>query len=173
MYFVSERIGMFKRVIGESTMRNFSKRTFLAILTAFAANPSWSNSKPYWSTRKTGFAADGADVVAYHSLSKKASAVMGKNEFKTEWKGGLWRFTNAQNLAKFQSNPEVYAPKFGGYCSLSVAHGGTSTGDRNAWHIHKGRLYLNGSKRARRKWRGNMHMFIRWAESKWPDVLSA
>lgn len=154
-------------------MQYYSKRAFLTFLAAAFASPAFAGPKPYWSTRKTGFVADGADVVAYHGLNENARAVMGKNEFAVRWKEGIWVFANAQNMAAFKSNPSKFAPEFGGYCALSVAYGGTSRGDKDAWHIHKGRLYLNGSKNVRRKWLRNKLQFIQWAQSQWPGVLSA
>ena len=115
-----------------------TKRRFLAVLGSFLAAPAWAAKKPYWSTRATGFAADGADVVAYHGLKGNAKAVEGKNDFVVSWKGGRFRFANRQTMAAFQANPKKYAPRFGGYCALSVAFKGNSTGDKHSWHIHQG-----------------------------------
>ena len=152
-------------------MRGISKRRFMFTGLALAAAPALAASKPYWSTRSSGYAADGADVVAYFSLKKNAKAVDGKKQFRTQWKGGYWRFSTAENLAAFRANPSKYAPRYGGYCSLSVALGGDSTGDRQAWHIHQGRLYLNGSKPVRSRWRRAINKYIRLADKNWPGVL--
>ncbi|WP_152493601.1 YHS domain-containing (seleno)protein [Roseovarius sp. THAF27] len=145
----------------------------MTALGAFIGSPAWAARKPYWSTRKTGLAADGADVVAYHGLGKNDRAIEGRNQIAVSYKGGTFRFANADTMAAFKANPERFVPQFGGYCALSVANNGSSTGDKDAWHIHQGRLYLNGSKQARSRWRRAINKNIRAAERNWPGVLGS
>ncbi|MEM6482579.1 MAG: YHS domain-containing (seleno)protein, partial [Pseudomonadota bacterium] len=106
-----------------------------------------------WNKGNGGFAADGADVVAYFSLDAEARGVPGTDAYVTEWDGARWRFSSAENLAAFEASPEQYAPKYGGYCAWAVAQGYTAHGDINAWHVEDGQLYLNYNNRIRRRWR--------------------
>ena len=54
----------------------------------------------------------GYDTVAYFTENK---AVKGTPEIQHRWKDAIWRFASASNRDKFASNPEKYAPQYGGY----------------------------------------------------------
>ena len=54
----------------------------------------------------------GYDPVAYFTQGK---AVAGKKEFEYKWQDAKWRFANKDHLNLFTSNPEKYAPQYGGY----------------------------------------------------------
>jgi YHS domain-containing protein len=73
-------------------------------------SPVWSKSliNQNWQ----GVAIKGYDPVAYFTLSKP---VKGSAEFQYEWMGAKWRFSSAQHRDLFKSNPEKYAPQYGGY----------------------------------------------------------
>ena len=153
-----------------------SRRLFLLTASMFAASPALA-ALPYWSIQETGFAADGADVVVYFELQaskkRRSDAVVGNDKFQTNWNGAKWRFSSKDNLRTFVANPEKFAPQYGGYCSLSLAFGKLSIGDPDAWYILRGKLYLNGSKRSRSKWRKKLVEYVNKANRNWPAVLDA
>ena len=60
----------------------------------------------------TGISISGYDTVAYHTESR---AVKGKKEFSHKWNDATWHFVSAENRDLFASDPERYAPQFGGY----------------------------------------------------------
>jgi YHS domain-containing protein len=59
-----------------------------------------------------GVAIDGFDPVAYFTQGK---VVEGSEEFSYHWMGAIWHFASSQHLEMFKSNPERYAPQYGGY----------------------------------------------------------
>ena len=59
-----------------------------------------------------GVAIKGYDSVAYHTENR---AVKGKREFSYRWNDALWYFVSAANRDAFISDPERYAPQYGGY----------------------------------------------------------
>jgi YHS domain-containing protein len=59
-----------------------------------------------------GLAIKGYDPVAYFTLG---TPTKGKSEFEYKWKGAKWRFSTSEHLNLFTSNPEKYAPQYGGY----------------------------------------------------------
>ena len=59
-----------------------------------------------------GLAIKGYDPVAYFKLGKPEK---GKSEFEFKWEGAKWRFSNSEHLDLFKTNPEKYAPQYGGY----------------------------------------------------------
>lgn len=111
-----------------------------------------------------GVALKGHDPVAYFRVAK---AVPGKPEFVHEWKGARWRFSNRANLEAFRTDPERYAPQFGGYCAYAVANGYVAPISPEAWHIEDGRLYLNYNKSVKEKWLEQRPHFIPQAERNW------
>jgi YHS domain-containing protein len=82
----------------------------------------------------------GYDTVAYFTEGR---AVKGKAEFAHDWQGGRWHFANATHRDLFAANPERYAPRYGGYCTLGVALGEYSDVDPEQWTIVDDMLYLN------------------------------
>ena len=73
-------------------------------------SPVWSKSRI--NTNWRGVAIKGYDPVAYFTLGKP---VEGSEEFEFEWMAVKWRFSNARHLDLFKSDPEKYAPQYGGY----------------------------------------------------------
>ena len=76
----------------------------LDLSTARAAEPVNADSQ--------GLAIQGYDPVAYFLQGK---ALKGAEEFAYQWMGAEWRFASVEHLDLFRSNPEKYAPQYGGY----------------------------------------------------------
>jgi YHS domain-containing protein len=140
--------------------------SLLLVNLAFAADPD------IFEHRKKG-AIKGADAVAYWSLPANSKAIRGSDEYRYEWRGAVWKFANAQNLAMFKADPEKYAPEFGGYCAFAVSHGFTKSVDPDRWDIVDGKLYLNYNGIAQRKWRKDQDLAIVRGHKNWPEVLTA
>ena len=153
-----------------------TRRIFLTTLTAGGAGALFLRpamaKEAYWYDNN-GYAADGADVVAYFGLSAGADGVRGSDAHMVDWNGARWRFASAENLAAFTADPERYAPQFGGYCSYAVSKGYTAHGDRNAWTVHGGKLYLNYNNSVRSRWSKDIPGNIAKGVANWPSVLSA
>ena len=84
----------------------------------------------------------GYDPVAYFTMKKP---VKGKSQFEYRWHDARWRFVSEEHMQMFTSNPEKYAPQFGGYCAEGMALGRKASIDPRAWLIVEDRLYLNYS----------------------------
>ena len=63
-------------------------------------------------TDTQGLAIMGYDPVAYFDQGK---SLKGTEELAYQWMGAEWRFASAEHLDLFRSNPEKYAPQYGGY----------------------------------------------------------
>jgi YHS domain-containing protein len=63
-------------------------------------------------TDTQGLAIKGYDPVAYFDQRKP---LKGSEKFAYQWMGAEWRFASAEHLDLFKSNPEKYAPQYGGY----------------------------------------------------------
>ncbi len=98
-----------------------------SIVTAIVADPL------------TGVAIEGYDPVSFFT---EAVPVQGLPDYEFEWAGVPWYFANAANRDVFMRAPEVYAPQFGGHCTMSLARGYLSDGKPAAYAVRDGRLYL-------------------------------
>ena len=59
-----------------------------------------------------GNAIKGYDTVSYFTEGKPTK---GSEEYQVQWQGARWLFSSEENLKLFQSDPEKYAPQYGGY----------------------------------------------------------
>lgn len=87
----------------------------------------------------TGVAIEGYDPVTYFTESEPRP---GLPDFEFVWSGVSWYFASAANRDVFMRAPDVYAPRHGGYCEMSLARGYLSDGKPNIYVIEKTKLYL-------------------------------
>jgi YHS domain-containing protein len=139
-----------------------SPALMLTTTAAFAATPSVY--------AENGIAVDGTDVVAYFTQSEP---VAGDANITHDYMDATWRFSSEENRATFAADPEKYAPQYGGYCAYAVSEGYTASTVPEAWSIVDDKLYLNFSRRIRRRWEGDIPGRIAAADANWPSVLSA
>jgi YHS domain-containing protein len=114
-----------------------------------------------------GVAIEGTDPVAYFEEGKP---VAGSSDFEHEWMGATWRFASAANRDRFATDPETYAPQYGGYCAWAVSQGYTAKIDPVAWKIVDGKLYLNYSKDVQTQWAGDIPGNVAKADANWPKI---
>jgi YHS domain-containing protein len=125
-----------------------------------------SNKTPEVYCSSSG-AIGGYDPVAYFTQNKP---VKGSQEFSYRWKDANWLFSSRQNRDLFTSNPEKYAPQYGGWCAYGCSKGRKATTDPNAWTIVDGKLYLNHSIDVKGLWMKNQKESIEAADKNWPGI---
>ncbi len=69
-------------------------------------------------------------------------AQRGLKEFKSVHDGINYYFTNADQKAAFEKNPEKYLPAYGGFCAFGIAVGARFRVDPNKFLVSDGKLYL-------------------------------
>jgi len=114
-----------------------------------------------------GGAIHGYDPVAYF---KEGKAVKGDKKFLYQWHSADWYFASQQNLDAFKSNPEKYAPQYGGYCAYGMADGHKAPTDPEAWLIADGKLYFNYNKNVQVMWKKKQAEYIKTADKNWPAL---
>lgn len=132
------------------------------------ASPAHADKPPIYTGTFSNTAVQGHDPVAYFTEGKP---VKGSKDFTTDYKGAEFRFASQENLDTFLSDPEKYAPQFGGYCAWAVSEGYTAKGDADHWAIVDGKLYLNYDKKIQNRWEQDRAEHIVKANSNWPDIL--
>jgi len=90
-------------------------RQISSILLAVAVIVSWTTTGMALDQVNTtffGVAIKGYDTVAYHTEGR---AVKGASKYAHRWNDAKWYFSSAANRDQFATDPERYAPQYGGY----------------------------------------------------------
>ena len=109
----------------------------------------------------------GYDAIEYF---KQGKAIKGNPENVIVWKDAKWYFASKENLALFKTNPEQYAPQYGGYCAYGLSEGHKASTTPNAFNIVNGKLYLNYNTDVKAKWSKDLPGYIKKADANWPKV---
>lgn len=116
-----------------------------------------------------GTAIRGYDPVGYHLESRP---VKGQREFSYTYNDAVWHFASRENLEMFRSDPEKYAPAYGGYCAYAMSKGFVVSTDPDAWAIEDGKLYLNYSLGVRKTWLKDVPGYIERADGHWAEKIA-
>jgi YHS domain-containing protein len=106
----------------------------------------------------------GYDPVAYFTDSK---ATPGTSEFEYVWDGQRYRFASAQHRNMFITNPDKYAPQFGGSCAMNMSNGLRRESDPNFWVISNGSLYVFAGSAGMERFRQDPNNVAARAVSNW------
>lgn len=159
-------------ILATLSMLSFGLATGLgnrASLNADATTPVMlaQGSRPLF-YQENGIAIGGTDPVAYF---RQGQPVAGSPQITHRWGNATWQFASAENRNLFVSDPEKYAPQYGGYCAWAVSQGYTAATDPNVWRIVDDKLYLNYNRRVQRSWERDIPGHIDRANRNWPGVL--
>jgi len=141
-----------------------------AILTVGSASisaPSFAAEPAVYTSWRNNIGAGGYDVVSFFS----GVPAEGNAEFIAEYMGAEWQFATQANLDLFQTNPEAFAPQYGGYCAWALAKGKLAKGRPEYWSVEDGKLYLNFNKKIKKRWDADKANFIIQGDANWPNVL--
>lgn len=121
----------------------------------------------------TGFlsnkAVSGYDTVAYFT---QGEPVKGSSKFQTVYMDADWYFSTQEHLDMFNTEPEKYAPQYGGYCAWAVsAQNSFAPSDPTKWAIVEGKLYLNYDQSVKDKWDADRTLHIKQADQNWPALI--
>ena len=138
----------------------------LTLAPMIALAPAHAGSPVYTGTF-SNTAIQGYDPVAYFTEGKP---VEGDKAFSTDYNGAEFRFASQENLDTFLSDPEKYAPQYGGYCAWAAAQDKKAPGKADHWAIVDGKLYLNYSEKIQKDWNEDRPGFITRADSNWVSL---
>lgn len=108
----------------------------------------------------------GYDPVAYFTDKLPA---MGTPKIKYDWDEGRYLFTNAKHQEMFSSNPDRYAPQFGGFCTAGMSKGKKMEANPELWMIVDGKLYVFASPKAKEIAENDSAGMIALAKKNWPE----
>lgn len=110
----------------------------------------------------------GYDPVAYFT---EAKPVQGSSQFSAQYLGATYFFSSAQHQSMFESDPNKYAPQYGGYCAYGVSKEYKFDIDPEAWAVVDGKLYLNLNEKVQNRWVTNKEELIVEANSIWTQIV--
>jgi YHS domain-containing protein len=145
----------------------------IGIATLFLAGPALA-APPINTLRggilggSSGVAILGYDPVAYFTEGKP---VKGDPKYMHEWMGAKWQFASPSHLALFRSEPEKYAPQYGGYCAYGVSQGHLVGIEPDKFKILDGKLYLNYDADVQATWLKDPAGYVRQADAKFKGLL--
>ncbi len=116
---------------------------------------------------KEDLAIDGYDPVAYFTEQKP---VKGSSEFRADYQGSTFQFVSAAHRDTFRTDPEKFAPQYGGYCAYGMAKGYKASIDPAAFTVVGNKLYLNYNETIRSRWLSDTSSYIQKADANWPEV---
>ena len=152
-------------------MRTANRHLAMVIAVLFTAGcllvPAMARAETSYNVNRKGVAIKGYDPVGYYTEGRP---VKGDKGFAYQWGGATWHFAGAENRETFKSDPEKYAPRYGGWCAYGVAVGGLYRIKPEAWNIVDGRLYLNKNLRVRETWKQDIPGYIEKADANWPGL---
>jgi hypothetical protein len=114
----------------------------------------------------SGAALAGFDPVSYF-LGEGPKA--GVSKYQTIWSGAAWWFASAADRDAFLRDPDVYAPRLGGYDATALANGVIV--QANPWLsvVRGDRLYLFRTDHARARFAADESLAEK-AEERWVDL---
>jgi YHS domain-containing protein len=115
---------------------NFGRRALLGVALAFAALLAIAAPA---SSAEPRLALEGYDPVAYFT---SGAPMQGKAEFAFDYDETRYWFATAENKAAFAANPDKFAPRYNGYCAMSITKGLKLTADPHHWTIVDGHLFV-------------------------------
>ena len=114
-----------------------------------------------------GKAIKGYDPVAFF---KDAKQVKGNENISYKWKNATWFFSTEENLKDFQTNPEKYAPQYGGYCAYGASQGHKAPIQLETWSVVNNKLYFNYNEEVQKLWNKDQQHLIQTADKKWEMI---
>ncbi|MBB6112154.1 hypothetical protein SAMN05421821_11626 [Mucilaginibacter lappiensis] len=114
-----------------------------------------------------GKAIKGYDPVAFFTESKP---MKGSDSLSYQWKEATWLFASRKNLEAFKSDPDKYAPQYGGYCAYGLSQGHKAPTQTDTWTVVNDKLYFNYNSKVKEMWSKDQQNLIKTADEKWPAI---
>ena len=143
----------------------FSLKTIVAAASLSISSLSFAGIDT--ETDKNGVILAGHDAVAYFTQNKP---VLGNTKYTAVYNDAIYRFSSAANRDTFNSNPEKYAPMYGGFCAFGTTFGKKFEIDGKAFEVVDGRLYVNKNKDVYKAWKEDVPKHLQEANAQWPTI---
>jgi len=165
-YLIRFRAGGLLKTETTTMRKTYAQHVVVAVMLWILVPVGYAGE--YFNANEQGVAIDGFDPVAYFELRM---AVRGSETHQTSWQGVTWYFSNEEHKRVFLTDPERFAPKFGGWCAMAMTGGQVVEVDfGNAWTADVSGLYFNVNKDVRLKWLRGYNRNVRKGNENWPET---
>lgn len=113
-------------------------------------------------------AINGYDPVAFFT---DGGPVNGSPFISASHEGATYFFASEAHKKLFTSNPDKYAPQYGGFCAFGVGLDALFPVDISTWQVRDGKLYLNLNPEILKKFNDDFSGNIAKAEKNWPGLV--
>jgi hypothetical protein len=113
--------------------------------------------------QRSGLALEGYDPITYRLGS---APQLGKGDYEYVWRGLVWRFVSEANRAAFSRNPDIYAPRIGGYDAERITRDVLVAADPEIYVVRADALYLFRNSEHRRRFLADQGLAAQ-AEGSW------
>ena len=118
-----------------------------------------------------GVALGRIDALSYFSPDQRL--IYGDQQRSVTYKGAKFYFVTNSHAEAFKSDPEHFAPQFGGYDALAASQGNRVPANPRVFAIQDGRLYLFSDRESLRRWKEQIAANIERANQTWLTLASA
>ena len=146
-------------------MKQFAK----CAVVIFIGLASWAQAGDFLEDK--GVALGRIDALSYFSPDQRL--VYGDQQRSITYKGAKFYFITNSHAEAFKSDPERFAPQFGGYDALAASQGNRVPANPRVFAIHEGKLYLFSDRDSLSHWKGQIAANIERANQTWPTLASA
>ena len=141
--------------------------TLLAIFSLISIAYTQDEGKYLVNVNKQGVILDGYDAVSLRDGDVKK----GLSTITSTYHGAVYRFSSEANKTRFDADPVMYEPAFGGFCAYGVATGSLVGIDLSTYDTSFQNLNIyNYDKSIARKWKKDPAGYYKKAEANWPKL---
>jgi len=119
-----------------------------------------------------GKALKGYDVISVFN----GAGVPGKENISSIHQDAVYQFESETNKATFNANPQKYAPKYGGHCSIAVSEGVLVEANPLSSLVQDGELhvfYKDEAEDTQDEWKENPIVLKKQAEAQWVKLSNS
>ena len=118
-------------------------------------------------TDANGVTLAGYDAVSYFT---EHAAVTGSAKYTSVYNNAIYYFSSSKNRDLFNTNPEAYAPQYGGFCAYGASVGKKFDIDGKAFEVFEGKLYVNKNPDVYKIWAEEKVERIDTANTEWQKI---
>ncbi len=106
------------------------------------------------------------------SFFKGGAPKNGSPMIRASYGGATYLFADEQSKSEFESNPDRYAPQYGGFCAYGVSLGILLPVDITTAQVRNGKLYLNVNSAILEKFNADFDGSVDRANENWPKLFA-
>jgi YHS domain-containing protein len=146
-------------VINRSIFR-FASVAILSLTATYALAGDFSEEK--------GVALSSYDALSY--FTPAPDPILGVKDLSFDYKGSKFYFITSSHLRAFASDPERYAPQFGGFDAYGVSQGRKVGAHPRVFAVVDGKLYMFSDVESRKNWKKDVAGNVTRASEQWSEV---